>query len=72
MPLDEIAKSAALANATLYRHFPSRAELIVAVYATELEELRQASEELLDRSDRARPWPTGVLCCASASLRCAA
>jgi AcrR family transcriptional regulator len=51
VPLDEIAKSAALANATLYRHFPTRAELIVAVYATELEELRQASENLLDRRD---------------------
>jgi AcrR family transcriptional regulator len=51
VPLDEIARSAALANATLYRHFPTRAELIVAVYATELEELRQAGEDLLDRRD---------------------
>jgi AcrR family transcriptional regulator len=51
VPLDEIARTAALANATLYRHFPSRAELIVAVYATELEELRQAGEELLGQPD---------------------
>jgi AcrR family transcriptional regulator len=49
--LDEIAKSAGLANATLYRHFPSRAELIVAVYATELDDLRRASDDLLDRPD---------------------
>ncbi|SNQ50907.1 putative tetR-family transcriptional regulator [Frankia canadensis] len=51
VPLDEIAKIAGLANATLYRHFPTRAELIVAVYATELEDLRQASDDLLDRPD---------------------
>jgi AcrR family transcriptional regulator len=51
VPLDEIAKRAGLANATLYRHFPTRSELIVSVYAEELEELRRASEELLDRHD---------------------
>ncbi len=49
--LDEIAKSAGLANATLYRHFPTRAELIVAVYAAELEDLRQAGVGLLNRPD---------------------
>jgi AcrR family transcriptional regulator len=49
--LDDIAKAAGVGNATLYRHFPTRAELIVAVYATELEELRQAGEDLLDRRD---------------------
>jgi AcrR family transcriptional regulator len=51
VPLDEIAKSTGLANATLYRHFPTRAELIVAVYATELQDLRQASDDLLERPD---------------------
>jgi len=51
VPLDEIAKRTGVANATLYRHFPTRAELIVAVYATELEDLRQASDDLLDGPD---------------------
>ena len=51
MPLDEIAKAASVANATLYRHFPTRAELIVAVYAAEVAELKQSGERLLQRPD---------------------
>lgn len=52
--LDEIAKTAKVANATLYRHFPTRAELIVAVYAEEVTELSELSERLLERSDPSR------------------
>jgi AcrR family transcriptional regulator len=37
---------------TLYRHFPNRQALLEAVYVGELEDLRQASEELADRP----PW----------------
>ncbi len=51
VPLDQIAKRAGVGNATLYRHFPSRAELIVAVYASEVEALRQASDDLLEDPD---------------------
>lgn len=51
VPLDEIAKAADVGNATLYRHFPTRAELIVAVYAEEVADLREASERFLDRPD---------------------
>jgi hypothetical protein len=32
-PLDEIARRARVGNATMYRHFPTRQELILAVYA---------------------------------------
>src|SRR3546814_20950840 len=32
-PLDEIAKRAATGNATLYRRFPTRADLVAAVFA---------------------------------------
>lgn len=51
MPLDDIAKAAAVANATLYRHFPTRAELIVAAYAEEVAGLSRLSEEFLHRPD---------------------
>jgi AcrR family transcriptional regulator len=51
VPLDEVAKSAKVANATLYRHFATRAELIVAVYAEEVTELERLGDQLLDRTD---------------------
>jgi AcrR family transcriptional regulator len=51
VPLDEIARTANVANATLYRNFPTRAELIVAVYAEEVAELKRTSERLLERPD---------------------
>ena len=35
-PLDEVARRAGLGNATLYRHFPTRGDLIVAVCADEV------------------------------------
>jgi len=35
--LDEIAKQAEVGAGTLYRHFPSREELLKAVYRTEIE-----------------------------------
>ncbi|MFG1814962.1 TetR/AcrR family transcriptional regulator [Kribbella sp. NPDC049174] len=41
-PLDEIARRARIGNATLYRHFPTRDDLLVAVYAEEVQALRAA------------------------------
>ena len=38
-PLDDVAKRAGIGNATMYRHFPTRQDLIVAVYADEVAEL---------------------------------
>jgi AcrR family transcriptional regulator len=38
-PLDEIARRARVGNATMYRHFPTRQELILAVYADEVSTL---------------------------------
>jgi AcrR family transcriptional regulator len=35
-PLDEIAKRAGVGNATLYRHYPTRDDLLAAVYADEV------------------------------------
>jgi AcrR family transcriptional regulator len=46
-PLDDIARRAGVGNATMYRHFPTRRELIIAVYSGEVAELRARSRSLL-------------------------
>ncbi|GII59038.1 TetR family transcriptional regulator [Planotetraspora thailandica] len=45
--LDEIARRAGVGNATLYRHFPTRRDLLVAVYAEEVAALCARGEALL-------------------------
>jgi AcrR family transcriptional regulator len=40
--LEEIAKKARVGPGTLYRHFPTREELLVAVYRSEMEKLAAA------------------------------
>jgi len=40
--LEEIAKKAGVGPGTLYRHFPTREELLVAVYRSEMEKLAAA------------------------------
>ncbi|MFR9721960.1 TetR/AcrR family transcriptional regulator [Streptomyces sp. MS19] len=45
-PLDDIARRAGVGNATMYRHFPTRRDLIVAVYAGEVAGLLASAEEL--------------------------
>ena len=44
--LEEIAKKAGVGPGTLYRHFPTREELLMAVYRTELEKLAAAQQRL--------------------------
>jgi AcrR family transcriptional regulator len=51
VPLDEIARTAGVANATLYRHFPTRTELIIAVYSSEVRELNDLAKRLLQADD---------------------
>ncbi|MCO5993564.1 TetR/AcrR family transcriptional regulator [Actinoallomurus rhizosphaericola] len=51
--LDEVARRAGVGNATLYRHFPTRSELIVAVYADEVETLCQKGAALIDAESAA-------------------
>jgi AcrR family transcriptional regulator len=46
--LEDIAKKAAVGPGTLYRHFPSREELLVAVYQSEMEKLAAAERTLAD------------------------
>jgi AcrR family transcriptional regulator len=50
--LEEIARRADVGIGTLYRHFPSRQELIEAVYVEEVEALCRSAEEL----DELPPW----------------
>jgi AcrR family transcriptional regulator len=50
-PLDEIARRAGVGNATLYRRFPTRADLIVAVCEERMAEHVHAVEEALAEPD---------------------
>jgi AcrR family transcriptional regulator len=49
--LDDIAKHAGIGNATLYRHFPDRRDLVQALLAGRYDELRTAAEGALDAPD---------------------
>jgi AcrR family transcriptional regulator len=46
-PLDEIAKRAGVGAGTLYRHFPTREDLVEAVYLGEVTELSDLATALL-------------------------
>ena len=46
--LDDIAKQAGVGPGTLYRHFPTREELLKAVYRNELENLATAGEKFAE------------------------
>jgi AcrR family transcriptional regulator len=46
--LEEIARRAGVGPGTLYRHFPTREELLVAVYQSEMEKLAATERTLAD------------------------
>lgn len=48
-PVREIAKRAGVGIGTLYRHFPQRSELIVAVYRSQVDECADAAAKLASR-----------------------
>jgi AcrR family transcriptional regulator len=50
--LEDIARRAGVGIGTLYRHFPTRSDLIDAVYVEEVEELCRTAEDLVDLP----PW----------------
>jgi AcrR family transcriptional regulator len=57
--LNAIAKRAGVANATLYRHFPTREELVLATYQHEVQRLVDAADRLLREQapiDALRSW----------------
>ncbi len=49
-PIRAIAKEAGVGTATIYRHFPTRADLIIAVYRHQVDGLAAAGPELLASS----------------------
>ncbi|MEW1910410.1 TetR/AcrR family transcriptional regulator [Kitasatospora sp. NPDC085895] len=46
-PIRRIAEKAGVGTGTIYRHFPTRADLVTAVYRHQIEECAQAGPELL-------------------------
>ncbi|HZE39542.1 MAG TPA: helix-turn-helix domain-containing protein [Stackebrandtia sp.] len=50
-PLDLVVKAANVGSATLYRHFPTRRDLLVAAYAEEIEEVCARARRLLSADD---------------------
>ena len=52
-PLDEIAQVAGVGNATLYRHFPTRSDLLHAVFIDQLDRWTATMEAALAMTD---PW----------------
>ena len=57
--LNEIARRAGVANATLYRHFPTREGLVLATYEREVGQVAAAADELLAELaplDALRSW----------------
>ncbi|MEH3154082.1 MAG: TetR/AcrR family transcriptional regulator [Gordonia paraffinivorans] len=54
VPVREIATRAGVGVGTIYRHFPTRTDLIVAVYRHQVEALAEAGPRLLDESPSPR------------------
>jgi AcrR family transcriptional regulator len=52
-PVRDIAAAAGVGVGTIYRHFPTRADLVVAVYRHQVEACAAAGPELLASSDSA-------------------
>src|ERR671923_2811080 len=50
--LEDIARRAGVGIGTLYRHFPTRTDLIEAVYVEEVEALCRSADDLSDEA----PW----------------
>ena len=57
--LDEIARRAGVASGTLYRHFPTRLDLIEAVLAGQIAELAGLGRGLLAPRTNSTPCPLG-------------
>jgi AcrR family transcriptional regulator len=63
-PLDEIAKRAGVGIGTLYRHFPTRCDLVLAVYGDQVAGLEQRSYDLpkeLPAGEALHEWMRGFV-----------
>jgi AcrR family transcriptional regulator len=54
VPLSEVAKHAGVGAGTLYRHFPTREDLILAAYQHDIERLTATADEVLARHSSAK------------------
>ena len=54
IPLDAIAREAGVGSGTLYRNFPTREDLVEAVYHDQIERLQTGAQELLEIHPPAR------------------
>jgi AcrR family transcriptional regulator len=62
--LEDVARAAGVGIGTLYRHFPSRDDLVVGVYGAQVEALDQRSRELAahgDPGEALRTWMRGFV-----------
>jgi AcrR family transcriptional regulator len=62
--LEDVAKAAGVGIGTLYRHFPTRDDLVVGVYGAQVEALDRRSRELAasgDPGDALRTWMRGFV-----------
>jgi AcrR family transcriptional regulator len=64
-PLDEIARQAGVGNATLYRRFPTRIDLVVAVFAERMADHLRAVEDALAEPDTWRAFRDYITAVAS-------
>jgi AcrR family transcriptional regulator len=55
--MEAIAKQAGVGIGTLYRHFPTRIDIVEAVYVTDVDQLVETAERLVAASD---PWSAVV------------
>lgn len=53
-PLNDVAKKAGVGPGTLYRHFPTREDLILAAYQHDIDRLVSTADEVLARNTSAR------------------
>ncbi|GHG11150.1 MULTISPECIES: TetR/AcrR family transcriptional regulator [Amycolatopsis] len=54
VPLSEVAKRAGVGAGTLYRHFPTREDLILAAYQHDIERLTATADDVLARHSSAK------------------
>ena len=52
--MDSIARRAGVGSGTLYRHFPTREDLVEEVYRDQMQRLRTGAQELLESESPAR------------------
>ncbi|GAA4161749.1 TetR/AcrR family transcriptional regulator [Gryllotalpicola daejeonensis] len=54
VPLSDVAKRAGVGIGTLYRHFPTRDDLILAAYRHDIERMTASADEVLQRQASAK------------------